>query len=179
MKSIRLLLCLTIILGLFVGVGFAGTTVPGHSKKADQDGNGIPDVGVWVNGHYYSVYAYDALGDWYWDLGDGRIYGTVGSINELDAATLSQCDYVVNYRAKFENDPYMDTGRIHNLINCYGYDGHAHFTYLIVHQDHPAYRGDGIPVWGTWEYHVLAESGSGNAVAKYRQEVRFANRQLP
>jgi|GEM_PF-3284790 len=75
------------------------TTVPGHSSpRYDQDGNGFPDAGVYVNGHYTSVYAYDANGDYYWDLGDGRVLGTVNSIDELDQATLTTCDYVVNYR---------------------------------------------------------------------------------
>lgn len=142
----------------------ARTTVPGHSKKKqDQDENGFPDQGVEVNGHYTSVYAYDALGDWYWDLGDGRVRGTVGSVDELDQATLTVCDYVVNYRGTFENDPFMDTGWIQNHINCSGYDDDNHYNYLIVHETDPRYRGDpDQAIWGTWEYHVLTISGFGN-----------------
>lgn len=56
------------------GLAEADTRVPGHSSaRYDRDGNGIPDAGVYVNGHYTSIYAYDAGGDWYWDLGDGCI----------------------------------------------------------------------------------------------------------
>ena len=142
----------------------AGTSVPGHSKdKQDQDGNGYPDVGVEVNGHYTSVYAYDANGDWYWDLGDGRVQGSVSSISDLDPTTLTRDDYVVNYRGTFDNDPYMDSGWIQNHIVQTGYDGHAHWNYLIVHASDPRYTGDpDWAVWGSWEYHVLTESGAGN-----------------
>lgn len=65
-----------------------------------------------VNGHYTSLYAYDNTGNWYWDLGDGRVMGTKSSVAELDQATLTKCDYVVNYRGTYENNPYMDTGWI-------------------------------------------------------------------
>jgi hypothetical protein len=35
--------------------------------------------------------------------------------------------------------------------------------YLIVSDEDPRYTGDPAKsVWGTWEYHVLAESGGGN-----------------
>lgn len=154
----------------FAAPAFAGTTVKGHSKaKYDQDGNGIPDAGVYVNGHYTSVYAYDAFGDYYWDLGDGRVQGTVGSIDDLDADTLTTCDYVVNYRADFGNDPYMDAGWIQNHINCYGFDDNAHYNYLIVHETDGRYRGiPELSVWGTWEYAVYTISGQGNIAAPYR-----------
>ena len=69
--------------------------------------------------------------------------GTVGSVDDLDQATLTTCDYVINYRADFGNDPFMNTGWIQNHINCYG-------NYLIVHEDDPRYTGDGIEIWGTW-----------------------------
>lgn len=145
----------------------AGTVVPGHEKqsKNDKDNNGIPDVGITVNGHYTSLYAYDANGDWYWDLGDGRIQGSVEGVDELDSVTLTVCDYVVNYRGNFENDPYMDSGWIQNHINCQGYDDNGHYNYLIIHETDPRYRGNpDWAIWGTWEYHVLTESGSGNLV---------------
>jgi hypothetical protein len=145
------------------GLAAAATTVPGHQKsKYDSDDNGYPDVGVNVNGHYTSVYAYDA-NDWYWDLGDGRIQGTVGSIDDLDPATLTRCDYVINYRGAFDNDPFMDSGWIQNHINCSGYDDDNHYNYLIVHQTDPRYTGNpDWAIWGTWEYHVLTMSGYGN-----------------
>jgi hypothetical protein len=130
------------------------TVVPGH---CDRDGT--------VTGHYTSLYAYDAYGNWYWDLGDGRVQGTVGSVDDLDQATLSVCNYQNNYRGDFGGDPFMDDGWIMNNINCSGYDGSAHFTYLIVHQSDPRYTGNpDFAIWGTWEYKVLAGTGFGNLV---------------
>lgn len=139
------------------------TQVPGHqSARYDADDNGYPDVGVTVTGKYTSLYAEDGNGDYYWDLGDGRIQGTVGSVAELDVATLTTCDYQVHYRGTFENDPFMDTGWISNNINCHGADNGT-YNYLIVHQSDPRYRGDAAnAVWGTWEYHVYTQSGLGN-----------------
>jgi len=148
----------------------AGTTVPGHAKKVennkiDQDDNDYPDAGIYVNGHYTSLYAYDANGDYYWDLGDGRIYKTVDSVDDLDQNTVTTCDYVVNYRADFGNDPYMNEGWIQNHINCSGYDDNGQYNYLIVSQTDPRYTGNpDWAIWGTWEYHVLTESHSGNLV---------------
>lgn len=140
------------------------TTVPGHqTSRYDSDGNGYPDAGVSVTGKYVSVYAYDNT-DWYWDLGDGRVYGTVSSVGELDDATATVCTYQIQYRGTFENNPFMDTGWIKNNINCRGQDRGA-FNYLIVHQSDPRYTGNpDWAVWGTWEYHVLTESGNGNIV---------------
>lgn len=144
------------------------TIVPGHlGARYDADNNGYPDVGVKVTGKYESVYAYDQLDDWYWDLGDGRIYGTVASIADLDASTLTTCDYQIMFRATFENDPFMDSGWINNLINCTGFENGA-FNYQIVHQTDPRYTGNpDWEVWGTWEYHVLTDSGDGNIVARF------------
>ena len=142
------------------------TRVPGHQKaKYDQDGNGIPDAGVEVTGVYTALYAYDATGNWYWDLGDGRIRGTVGSVDELDEATLTSCHYHNQYRADFGNDPFMDSGWIINNIRCRGYDDKGTYHYLIVHESDPRYTGNpDWSIWGTWEYHVLAQSGMGNLV---------------
>jgi hypothetical protein len=140
-----------------------GTTVPGHRDKWDSDNNGYPDEGKTVNGKYTSLYAYDAYGDWYWDLGDGRIQGTVDSVDDLDQDTLTVCKYQVQYRGNFENDPFLDSGWIMNNINCSGYDDNNHYNYLIVHETDPRYRGDpDLAIWGNWEYHVLTESHSGN-----------------
>lgn len=149
----------------------AGTAVPGHDaerfpQRIDTDGNGIPDEGVVTVGHYTSVYAEDSSEAYWWDLGDGRIDASpgVGSIEDLDQETLTVCDYEVNYRGTFENDPYMDTGYISNLINCTGHEP-GHYTYLIVNESDPRYRGNpAYAVWGNWEYHVLGESGAGNLV---------------
>jgi hypothetical protein len=102
-------------------------------------------------------------GDWYWDLGDGRVQGTVGSVDELDQGTLTSCEYVINYRADFGNDPFMNEGWIQNHINCSGYDDNGQYNYLIVSQTDPRYTGDpDWAIWGTWEYHVLTISGFGN-----------------
>jgi hypothetical protein len=163
MRKLAIVTAILLITAVF-GTALADTTVPGHSgAKYDQDNNGVPDAGVDVNGHYTSVYAYDALGDWYWDLGDGRVQGTVGSVADLDQATLTTCDYVINYRADFGNDPFMNSGWIQNHINCYGYDDNGHYNYLIVHSTDPRYTGDpAFAIWGDWEYHVLTISGQGN-----------------
>lgn len=142
------------------------TTVPGHTDRLDSDDNGFPDEDVTVNGKYTSVYAYDANGDFYWDLGDGRVQGTVDSIAELDQDTLTVCDYQVQYRGNFENDEFLDSGWIMNNINCSGFDDNGTYNYVIVHETDPRYTGN--PEWetfgGDWEYHVLTESGSGNLV---------------
>lgn len=159
--SLALASTLWVVVGLAHSVQ-ASTVVPGHARY-DADHNGYPDAGVRVNGHYTALYAYDANGDWYWDLGDGRVQGTVGAVDDLAAETLSSCRYVNNYRADFGNDPYMNSGWIQNHIVCDGYDGHATYNYLIVHASDPRYTGNpDWAVWGTWEYHVLTESGSGN-----------------
>lgn len=166
----RGLLCagaLLLLLAVTAGVAGAATTVPGQTGKAriDADENSYPDAGVVVEGHYYSVYAYDANGDYYWDLGDGRIQGTVASIDDLDQETLTVCDYVVNYRGTFENNPFMDSGVIFNHIKCHGYDDNHTYNYQIVHESDPRYRDNpDWAVWGTWEYHALTESGAGNLV---------------
>ncbi len=164
MRKFSLILALLLVAAVF-GSALAQTTVPGHTGRYDQDNNGYPDAGVKVNGHYTSVYAYDANDQWYWDLGDGRVQGTVASIDELDQATLSVCDYIINYRGTFENDPFQDSGWIQNNIRCYGYDGKATFYYQMVHESDPRYTGNpDWALWDTWEYHVLTESGSGNLV---------------
>lgn len=118
------------------GPSFA-TTVPGHqSSRYDADSNGFPDAGVTVTGVYSFEYAYGA----------------------------SVCKYQVQYRGTFENDAYLDTGWIRNSINCRGQD-HGTYNYLIVHETDPRYTGNpDWAEWGTWEYHVLTESGSGNIV---------------
>lgn len=169
MKRVLLLLTVALlIVGAIAPVALAGTAVPGHMPRYDGDGNGFPDAGIYVTGHYTSVYAYDDLGDWYWDLGDGRVQGTVASVDDLDEVTLTVCDYQVNYRADFGNDPFMNHGWIINSINCSGYDDNGHYMYLIVSDTDPRYTGNpDWAVWGTWEYKVLAESGAGNFVRPY------------
>jgi len=153
-------------LSLVATVAVAATLVPGHQKvKYDSDNNGYPDEGVTVNGHYTSLYAYDDNGSWYWDLGDGRVQGNVASVAELDQETLTTCDYVVNYRGNFENNPFMDSGWIQNLINCQGYDDDGEYNYMIVHETDPRYRGNpDWAIWGNWEYHNLIQSHFGNFV---------------
>lgn len=164
------LAALTIVFGLAIPAQAASTAVPGHQKdRYDMDGNGYSDAGVKVTGKYVSIYAYDDNGDFYWDLGDGREQGTVGSVEELEAATLTTCDYQVVYRADFGNDPFMDSGWIINNINCSGYDDNGTYHYLIVNETDPRYTGNpDWEIWGTWEYHVLTDSGVGNLVRPER-----------
>ncbi len=162
----RITLAIAAILLLVPATAAAGTAVPGKTgPRVDADENGIADIGVVVQGHYTSLYAYDASGKWYWDLGDGRFQGNVGGFDQLDQETLTECDYVVNYRGTFENDPFQDTGTIENVIRCHGYDGKGTYHYQIVHETSPQYRGNpDWSIWGSWEYHVLTESGAGNQV---------------
>jgi hypothetical protein len=167
MKKLLLCAILAILVAVPVSAASAATTVPGHTGKGrmDSDKNGYPDPGVNVVGHYYSVYAYDANADYYWDLGDGRVQGSVGSVAELDEATLTVCDYVVNYRGDFNNDSFLNSGVIFNHIRCHGYDDNGVYQYQIVHESDPRYRGNpDWAIWGNWEYHVLTESGAGNLV---------------
>jgi hypothetical protein len=144
----------------------AGCKIP---KGGDADNNLIGDAGVQVICNYDSVYAYDASAAYYWDLGDGRVYTSSGisSIDDLDQETLSVCDYRIHTKGDFGNDPYMNSGDISNMIRCYGYDGVAAYHYQIVSSDDPRYRGDpDYAIWGTWEYHVLTASGTGNYIPK-------------
>lgn len=155
-----------------VSISSAGTIVPGQQKQIDEntrnvdsDANGYPDAGVVMTGKYTSLYAYDDAGNWYWDLGDGRVQGTVGSVDGLDGDTLTTCDYQVEYRGEFGNTPFLDEGWITNNINCKGFDDDGHYNYFIVSQTDPRYRGNpDWAVWGTWEYHGLTVSGQGNLV---------------
>ena len=141
------------------------TAVPGQARKMDANNNGYPDVGVVVNGHYTALYAYDDTG-WYWDLGDGRVQGTVSNPDQLDQATLTSCVYVNNYRASFDDNPYMDSGWIQNHINCSGLE-RGTYNYLIVHKTDRRYTGNpDNAIWADWEYFVLTESGSGNIIRK-------------
>jgi hypothetical protein len=147
-----------------------GTTLGKSTTKSnfkDEDNNGIPDEGEVVTGTYKSRYAYDAGGNWYWDLGDGRTQGNVAGFDELDQATITNCYYKVAYRGKFENDPFLDSGWIRNNINCKGYDDNGNYNYVIVHESDPRYTGSKPkPGWGgDWEYHVDVESGVGNKLA--------------
>lgn len=148
-----------------IGVASASTAVPGHQgSRYDTDENGYTDAGKYVTGVYTSLYAYDANEDYYWDLGDGRIYKTVDSVDELDQATLTICHYRNVYRAAFNNDPFMDAGWIINNIRCSGFEKGT-YTYLIVHESDPRYTGNpDWALWNTWEYHVLTVSGEGNQV---------------
>jgi len=137
------------------------------SSKTDADNNGFPDAGVVVQRHWTSLYAYDYNGDWYWEIEPGRVEGTVASVDDLDAATLSTCDYVNTSRGEFANDAFQDSGWIQNHIVCSGYDGHGTYNYLMVHRTDARFTGDAARSaelgWGPdWEYKVLTESGSGN-----------------
>lgn len=142
------------------------------SNYKDADDNGIPDEGEIVTGVYKALYAYDASSDFYFDLGDGRVQGTVDSVSELDQTTLTVCKYKVQYRGGFENDPFLDNGWIKNNIKCsgYDYDGSQTFNYTIVHETDPRYTGEKPATFGgDWEYHVYAVGGEGNTVRPENQ----------
>jgi hypothetical protein len=136
-------------------------------RNGDTDNNGWSDDGVIVVCNYTALYVEDANGDYYWDLGDGRIQSSAGisSVADLDQSTLTTCDYQIHTRGTFENDAFQDSGVISNMIHCYGYDGNSTYHYQIVHATDNRYTGDPAwAIWGDWEYHVLTESGSGNLI---------------
>lgn len=165
-NSIAALAAVGVMFLLALPASAGGTSVPGHQHhRYDQNDNGYPDEGVIVTGKYVSAYTYDDNGDYYWDLGDGRIQGTVDSVADLDLDTLTECVYQVQYRGEFDDDPFLDSGWIKNDINCSGYDDNGTYNYLIVHETDPRYAdASDWAIWGTWEYHVLTESGQGNLV---------------
>lgn len=163
-RLLTLLASLAILFGLAIPAQAVSTAVPGHQDRFDSDSNGYPDEGITVTGKYESLYAEDGNGDYYWDLGDGRIQGTVGSVDDLEASTLTVCDYQVQYRGKFENDAFLDSGWIKNNINCSGVDNTS-YNFLIVHESDRRYRGNpDWSIWDTWEYRVYTVSGEGNLV---------------
>ncbi|MEX2562894.1 MAG: hypothetical protein WD358_06525 [Nitriliruptoraceae bacterium] len=136
----------------------SSTIVPGHQT----DDGSIPEGTV--NGRYTALYAWDANGDWYFDLGDGREQGTVGSVDELDDSTLTVCDYVVVYRGDFEGTPFLANGWIRNNIRCsgYAYSRTQTFNTLYVHETDHRWSEDLEPIWGTWGIAVDAVGGVGN-----------------
>ncbi|MDO8144922.1 MULTISPECIES: hypothetical protein [unclassified Isoptericola] len=125
------------------------TTVPGHQGR---DGT--------VVGHYTSLYAEDDAGDWYWDLGDGRVMGSVDGVGDLDPDTVVTCDYQVIYRGDFGDDPSLDDGWIKNNIRC---DDGTTYNSTYVSSEDPRYTGE-HPIWGTWDIVVSTVSGQGNTV---------------
>lgn len=88
--------------------------------------------------------------------------GREGVVTGHYTQTYSGCEYNVQYRGDFGGDPYLDNGWMINNIRC---DDGSAYNYLIVHESDPRYTGNPeLAVWGTWEYHVLTASGSGNIV---------------
>jgi hypothetical protein len=158
------------------GLAGVGSATPGNgndngkdgsrSQFADEDDNGIADEGEVVTGRYKAIYAYDGSGDTYtYNLSNRRVEGgSVASVDDLDDETLTVCYYTVQYRGTFENDPYQDTGWIKNIITCKGQDKGS-YSYLFVHESDPRYTGEKpVAFGGSWEYHVLTQSGAGNTV---------------
>ncbi len=140
MKVLFSVMVLFSVSAVFSGSALAQTTVPGHTDRYDTDNNGYPDAGQVVNGRYTDVY--------------------------VDGATV--CSLTVIYRGDFGNDPYLDSGVITNHYLCKGPDGTIPYYYQIVHQSDPRYTGNpDWSIWGTWEFHVLTEGGSGNFVRPY------------
>tara|TARA_R100001143_G_C3361257_1_gene136209 strand:- start:25238 stop:25825 length:588 start_codon:yes stop_codon:yes gene_type:complete len=177
----------TILLGLFLTIGCdsavdsdvdqstdtQNSTIASHNVSNDinstvvrghqTDDGSIPNGTV--NGKYKALYAWDADGNWYFDLGDGRVQGSVGSIDELDESTLTVCDYVVIYRGDFEGTPFLANGWIRNNIKCngYAYDKAQTFNTLYVHETDRRYSKDLEPIWGSWGILVDTIGGVGNA----------------
>jgi hypothetical protein len=167
MMAVSLLLIFGLALVQAAPGSAASSDVCKIPSKGDANGNGIGDVGVQVVCNYTALYAEDANGDYYWDLGDGRVQTTPGisSVADLDQTTLTTCDYVIHSKGTFEDDPFQDTGSISNMIHCYGFAGNSTYHYQIVHASDPRYTGDPAwAIWGDWEYHVNTESGSGNLI---------------
>lgn len=77
------------------------------------------------------------------------------------------CKYVVNYRGDFGGDPYLDNGRIMNMINCTGGsvgsdnpNARTNYTYMFVSEGEPQWDENNI--WGTWDWDILTVPGEGN-----------------
>lgn len=140
----------------------ASTVVPGQ-----QTDDGSVPVGT-VSGNYTALYAYDDNGDFYFDLGDGRVQGTVDSVDDLDQATLSVCDYQVSYRGDFGGTPSLDDGWIHNNIKCSGddFDGTQVYNSTYVHETDPRFSEDLTPIWNTWGVFRDVVGGEGNLASK-------------
>jgi hypothetical protein len=136
------------------------------------------DAGVFVNGHYTELFAFYGDDNWYLDYGDdrpGNPDGNVGSVEELDEETRTVCDYVVNYRADFGNDYFMNSGWVQNHIKCSGYfvkngDTPRHENWTIVHKTDPRYEGnpDESKFEGDWEYHTHTISKEGSVLIPYK-----------
>lgn len=158
---------------LVVGTAGSAAAVPekdNGGSRVDLDVNGIPDVGVVVTGHFEALHAYDASGASYWDQGFGRI---VGSLDDLDQASLTTCYYIVTYRGTFENTPYQDSGWIRNNIRCEGAEPGT-YNSNIVHETDPRYTGNpDLAIWGEWEYAVDTWSGVGNVANVVRPETHL------
>ena len=142
-----------------------------HGKFLDGNDNGLPDVGVIVSGRYTSFMAFDDLGNFYWDFGDGTIYTfpTGLDIDDLDEATLSICDNPIIYSGEFNDDDVLDNGWFIEKERCYGYDFAEPriSVHLMVHESDPRYSGDDpnlifCVASGCWEYQVASVSGSGS-----------------
>lgn len=80
------------------------------------------------------------------------------------------CDYTVQYRGAFENDPYLNSGWIKNVIKC----DSGNYMYTFVHESDPRYDGDpDREIWGTWEWHSYVVSGSGQLANPMHPEYAF------
>lgn len=122
------------------------------------------------------IYAYDNLGGWYKDFGNGEIYTSSGitSIKDLDSATLTTCGFQVHARGSFDDNKSTvtgDSGSIFLVKHCYGYEyndfnNHGTELYRIVSPDDPRYTGN--PAWPfeTWEFQIWIKSHFGNLVVR-------------
>lgn len=148
-------------LGAAQGQGQGQKRGNNEADRYDEDGNGFPDEGVEVTGMYKAVVAYDADGNMYMRNPSG-IGREIGNMDDLNQETLTTCDYKVQYRGTFANDPYQDTGWIRNNVVCTGYEPDTQ-TILWVHETDPRYTGNGEPAFGgDWEVRIETRRGRGN-----------------
>ncbi|MEN9328577.1 MAG: hypothetical protein RI947_1385 [Candidatus Parcubacteria bacterium] len=164
LKRFALFIPLLALLALFAlpmaAIAAPPVCTPNSTAVPGQCGRAV------VTGHYTSLYAEDGNGDYYWDLGDGRVYTSVA---DLDEATLTVYYYENTYRGSFGGDPFLDNGWVLNSIRGVAADGSVtHYQYLIVHESDPRYTGNPEwAVWGNWEYHVLVDGHAGNIVRRH------------
>ena len=122
------------------------------------------------------IYAYDDLGGWYKDFGDGQVFtssDSITAISDLNTATLTTCGYQVHARGSFDNNAGLvtgDSGNIFLIKHCYGYayndfGGHGTELYQLVGPDDPRYTGNSWPS-ETWEFQLWIKSHFGNLIVR-------------
>ncbi|MBX0359404.1 hypothetical protein [Halobacillus sp. Nhm2S1] len=91
---------------------------------------------------------------------DGSI--PVGDVTGMYTEVNGDYHYKVQYRGDFGGDPYLDSGWMINHIT--NMETGEKYFYLIVHETDPRYTGEGTPVWGSWEYHLVVSGKQSDPV---------------